>query len=365
MGITDASSAKLGTLTARRMYIGENEVWGNYLSISYILSDVTTNGVNQVMIGDPFTATLTATSGKQLNTNSVVVTMGGVDITSTTYNSTTNTITIASVTSNVTITAAAVEVIVFEDNAVKAICVANWGGSVISGEITTDEAALVTSLEGVFRNNTDITKFNELQYFTSLTSLYVTGTGDSIYGDFANCSNLTEITIPAAPIRDFRGAFRYAGIANLDISPTTASTFRMDAMTQGSASGTTALRTVKLPGIPCTNIVRGVRRSRGLTTIIIDGTLDLSSVSEYTSCFESDTALTTITGAMSGIKANINIASSPLTVESALVILNGLDDVSGKRITFKASQQAIFEANADFQTALARVVGYGWTIAYA
>ena len=43
--------------------------------------------------------------------------------------------------------------IVFEDANVKAICVANWGGNYISGEITEYEAAQVTTLGGNFASN--------------------------------------------------------------------------------------------------------------------------------------------------------------------------------------------------------------------
>ncbi len=72
--------------------------------------------------------------------------------------------------------------IVFADANVKAICVANWDTNG-DGELSYSEAASVTSLGEVFRNNTEITSFEELQYFISLTSI-------SNYA-FNNCSGLT------------------------------------------------------------------------------------------------------------------------------------------------------------------------------
>ena len=77
--------------------------------------------------------------------------------------------------------------IAFEDDAVKAICVANWDTN-SDGELSYAEAAAVTDLGEVFKHNYEITSFDELQYFTGLTSI----------GEFAFycCSGLTSITIP-------------------------------------------------------------------------------------------------------------------------------------------------------------------------
>ena len=77
--------------------------------------------------------------------------------------------------------------IVFADPNVKALCVANWdtGGD---GELNYVEAAAVTDLGQVFKGNTNIRSFDELQYFTGLASI----------GEYAfnNCEGLTSVTIP-------------------------------------------------------------------------------------------------------------------------------------------------------------------------
>ena len=76
--------------------------------------------------------------------------------------------------------------IVFADAKIKAICVENWDTN-HDGELSYSEAAAVTDIGTVFQNS-EITSFNELQYFTRLTSI----------GDYAffSCSGLTSIEIP-------------------------------------------------------------------------------------------------------------------------------------------------------------------------
>ena len=76
--------------------------------------------------------------------------------------------------------------IVFADTTVKALCVANWDTN-NDGELSYAEAARVTSLGEVFKNNSSITSFDELQYFISLTTI-------NNYA-FSSCTNLTSVTI--------------------------------------------------------------------------------------------------------------------------------------------------------------------------
>jgi len=75
--------------------------------------------------------------------------------------------------------------IVFADAKVKEICLSKWDTN-WDDELSTGEAAAVQELGQAFQN-TDITSFDELQYFTGLTK---------IEGDFFGCSNLTSIIIP-------------------------------------------------------------------------------------------------------------------------------------------------------------------------
>ena len=100
--------------------------------------------------------------------------------------------------------------IVFVDPAVKAICVDNWDANG-DGELSYAEAAAVTSLipEGetnsAFYQNTSITSFNELQYFTGLEVI----NNEAFY----HCRNLTQVTFPNSVIAIMHRAF--SGCHNL------------------------------------------------------------------------------------------------------------------------------------------------------
>lgn len=74
----------------------------------------------------------------------------------------------------------------FVDSLVRAMCVANWDTDG-DGELSYDEAAAVTDIGTTFRG-TEITSFDEFEYFTGLTSI-------SEYA-FQGCYNLTSINIP-------------------------------------------------------------------------------------------------------------------------------------------------------------------------
>ncbi len=76
--------------------------------------------------------------------------------------------------------------ITFADDNVRTLCVNSWDKNG-DGQLSYEEAAQVTSISTSFRYST-ITSFNELQYFTGLTSL-------DNYA-FDGCSNLQSITIP-------------------------------------------------------------------------------------------------------------------------------------------------------------------------
>ena len=77
-------------------------------------------------------------------------------------------------------------IIQFADENVKKLCVGMWdtNGDL---ELSSDEAATVTSLGTTFTGNSEIQIFNELKHFTGLTVL-----DDA----FSGCSNLWKVTIP-------------------------------------------------------------------------------------------------------------------------------------------------------------------------
>lgn len=81
----------------------------------------------------------------------------------------------------------AFEPIEFADAAVEQICLANWDTN-NDGFFTEAEAAAVSDIGTVFKSNTTIVSFNELQYFTGLTTIPANA--------FYYCTNLKRIHIP-------------------------------------------------------------------------------------------------------------------------------------------------------------------------
>lgn len=119
----------------------------------------------------------------------------------------------------------------FADANVKAICVANWDTN-NDGELSEEEAVAVIDLGTVFKYNTQITSFDELQYFTGLTSIG--------YQAFSGCRGLTSVTIPPSSVRAFE----------LNFGSEEAAT-RIDTLAKENEAGTWyTLQGVRLDGQP-------------------------------------------------------------------------------------------------------------------
>ena len=232
------------------------------------------------------------------------------------------------------------DVIVFADPAVKALCVSNWGGNVVEGEITKGEAAAVTSLGGVFMERTDIKTFDELRFFTGLTSMRIEGSSASnSHGEFSGCTNLTSVKLPTIDLSYIRmdGAFRDTKITELD--------FRhlgdTKVILQSVVYNNTALTKVYLPKFVSTSSLYAFtwafRGCTALTTLDASDGSDWSAIARYSDFVRDCTSLTTIVGTITGIGASVtnasyspNFSSCPLTADSAMVIINGLADLTGK-----------------------------------
>lgn len=93
--------------------------------------------------------------------------------------------------------------ITFADSQVKALCVQNWDSN-NDGELSTEEAANVQTLGTVFKGNKNIVSFEELRFFTGLTSI----------NDYAFYqSTIQTVMFPPSVTEIGDQAFRESGIS--------------------------------------------------------------------------------------------------------------------------------------------------------
>ena len=115
----------------------------------------------------------------------------------------------------------------FADATVKAICVRNWDTNG-DGELDMNEAAAVKSLGTAFQNS-QISTFNELRYFTGLTA---------IDGSFSN-STVKQLTIPVNVTRLGKDAFLYCRSLTSIHLPA-----KVQTLGQNALSGCTTMTTI-------------------------------------------------------------------------------------------------------------------------
>lgn len=212
-------------------------------------------------------------------------------------------------------------------------------GNVVDGEITMEEAAAVTSLGGALRGNTDITSFNELRFFTGLTSFSVT----SGNGEFQGCNNLTTIKLPNITVNsiDLAGLFRACSkITSADLSPISTQSITS---IQHIFRGNTAITEVSMPSGSYSGSATYAFASCSNLVNINVGSVDWGGITSFGSgsngTFYNCSKLENITGTITGIKYDVSLAnSSKLTRESLLVIINGLAQVTTqKKLTLHAT----------------------------
>ncbi len=79
------------------------------------------------------------------------------------------------------------DIITFACDLVRGKCIYNWDFNG-DGAFSKEEAAAVTSLDGIFKDEYNITSFDELQYFTGLTAI--------AQQEFENCMKLESVKFP-------------------------------------------------------------------------------------------------------------------------------------------------------------------------
>ena len=199
--------------------------------------------------------------------------------------------------------------ITFADANVKAICIAHWDING-DGEMSYAEADVVMSLGEVFRSDTLISSFNELQYFIGLTSI-------SNYA-FSNCSSLTSIEIPNSVTSIGHHAFSgCTGLTSIEIPNSVTSL-------NGSAfSYCTGLTSIDIPN-SVTSIGNNVfEYCSGLTSIEIPNSLTSIGSNVFSYC----TGLTSIE-IPNSVTSIGNYAFSGCTGLTSIEIPNSVTSIS-------------------------------------
>ena len=163
-----------------------------------------------------------------------------------------------------------VEAIKFADAYVKALCVVNWDTN-NDGELDKDEAAAVTDLGEVFKDNTTITSFNELRYFTALTSIGKLA--------FSCCSGLTSVTIPNSVESIGEKAFQgCSGLTSVTIPNSVTS------IGQFVFFGCSGLKSVAIPNSVTSIGQSAFRNCSGLTSVTIPNSVRSIGQSAFFGC---------------------------------------------------------------------------------
>ena len=199
--------------------------------------------------------------------------------------------------------------ITFADANVKEICVANWDTDG-DGELGEDEAAAVTSLGEVFRGNTEITSFDELQYFTGLTTI----DGNA----FDLCSQLASVVLP------------------LNITTIGCESFKG-----------TALTSVVVPEGVTEIIDRGFADCTSMTSVTLPSTLTTLRQGAFINCPNLE---------------SINLPKSVTTIElAAFRGCSSLNSIDLSEMTVTIAEEAFLGTGLEELTIPATVTLTGWT----
>ena len=192
------------------------------------------------------------------------------------------------------------DAIVFADANVKAICVQNWDTNG-DGELSYAEAAAVTSLGQVFQNafqeeGTNVT-FNELQYFTGLTSIGANA--------FAGCWRLTSVTLP--PTVTTIGSNAFTMCSGLASSPITN---HVTEIGDYAFNYCYSLTEIELPSSVTSIGNRAFDRCYYLTSVVIPASVTSIGINPFSGCTRLASIVVdegnTVYGSPNGCNAIIN-----------------------------------------------------------
>lgn len=158
----------------------------------------------------------------------------------------------------------------FLDNTAKVLCVMAWDTDG-DQELSYNEAAAVTSLEGIFKG-TDIISFRELKHFTGLTAL--------AEQEFYNCERLRAIALPEGIVTLSKGVFQNCSSLSKVTLPTTLTAIGEDAFRYCEA-----LTTLSLPTGVTTLGLNAFYQCNALTDITLPEGLKIIGERAFSHCF--------------------------------------------------------------------------------
>ena len=178
---------------------------------------------------------------------------------------------------------------------------------------------------------------------------------------FNGCSGLTSLDVSGWDtsnvthmVEMFRGC---SGLTSLDVSNFDTSKVTNMSEMFGYCQGLTSLDVSNFDTSKVEIIAYMFNGCSNLTSLNLSG-WDFSKVTGMSLMFVFCYALTTITGPIIGISTSIDLQNSPLTHDSAMVFLNGLNTVTEtKTITFKSTTYGTL-TEAEIAAATAK----GWTV---
>ena len=223
-------------------------------------------------------------------------------------------------------------IIQFEDALVKAICITNWDKNE-DGALSYEEAAAVTTIGTEFSEK-GIYAFNELQYFTGLTSI----PNDA----FLNCNELLSIKLPDNIISINVAAFRgCASLKKIHI-PANVESIKLQAF-----YGCISLISIDIPASVKTIQAGAFSNCRKLASVTFEKGSQLKTIGEIIpsnitkGAFTNCTSLTfiEIPASVETIEAAAFLRCSSLTTitfekDSQLKIIGGGRDASASPVTY-------------------------------
>ena len=178
---------------------------------------------------------------------------------------------------------------------------------------------------------------------------------------FYDCQRLTSIdtsNFNTSKVTNMNSMFRFCrSLTSLDLSNFNTSSVTNMGYMFNYCRGLASLNLSGWNTSKVTNMNSMFNDCRGLASLNLSG-WNLSKVTDMNSMFWSCSKLTTITGPITGISESINLEGNPLTHDSAMVFLNGLNTVTGtETITFKSTTYKTL-TKAEIAAATAK----GWTV---